>query len=143
MPRGVRGSVSWVQTQLSGANKNKVASVKEKPRCHDSLSENPAMLLGDSRLGFRDRAFPPPLPLGIQTLGRWERQPRLVPADRLIRWRLALLVCWGENLVCTHGTCEAQEPAQGAPIRREKTRVLLADVPVRGRKEPDHLPELP
>ena len=46
MPRGIRGSVSWVQTQLSSASTNKVATWNEKPRCHDSLSENPAMLLG-------------------------------------------------------------------------------------------------
>ena len=41
-PRGVRGSVLRVRTQLSGAGGNKAASWKEKPGCHDSLCENSA-----------------------------------------------------------------------------------------------------
>ena len=42
MPHGLQGSLLWVQTQLSRAGRNKVASWKEKPRCHDSLCKNPA-----------------------------------------------------------------------------------------------------
>ena len=52
--------------------------------------------------------------------------PRLAPADHLIHRRLALLDHQGEDLVCTNGTCEAQEPAQGVPpIRLVRTWVCF------------------
>ena len=35
MPRGIRGSVLWVRTQLSSAGRNTAASWKEKPLCDD------------------------------------------------------------------------------------------------------------
>ena len=61
----------------------------------------------------------------------WERnseralgeEAQLAPADCLICRGLALLVPQGEDLVRTNGTCEAQEPAQGAPVRLVRTQV--------------------
>ena len=44
-----------------------------------------------------------------------------MPADLLILRRLALH--WGRDPVCANGTREAQEPAQGAPIRLVRAQV--------------------
>ena len=43
MTHGIQGSVLQVQTRLSSAGKNKVASWAEKPWCHHFLCENPAI----------------------------------------------------------------------------------------------------
>ena len=121
MTHGVQGSVLWVQTQLSGASRNKVASWKENPWCHNSLCKNPATLLG-----------------GLSGIRRWcisisfatwnvnlraVREVASSGASGPLDLQETSPPRAGEDPMCSNGTREAQESAEGVPIRLVRTRV--------------------
>lgn len=123
MPCGIQRPVLQVWTQLSGSSRNKVASLKAKPRWHDSLLDNPVPLLGDSS-GIQRQCISTSFTIRVWTLERRERQPHLELADHLTHRRLALPVSWVENPMCANRTCEVQETGQGAlPVRLIRPQV--------------------
>ena len=70
-----------------------------------------------------DSAFPPPLPLGLQTSGCRERQPHLVPAGRLIHRRPALLAHRGNNPRMCSWNPRGPGTGSGMPISLLRTQV--------------------
>ena len=129
MPRGVQSSVLWVQTQLSDAGRNKVASWKEKLWCHNSVGESCYITWG-LMSGIQRRCISTSFGIRDTNLGAAPGASR--PLDLQ---ETCPSMSQGKDPMCANRTCEAQEPAQGAPpIRLVRTGVRFGRPAPRGRR---------
>ena len=124
-PRGVRGSVFWVRTQLSGAGRNKAASWKEEPRGRDSVRESrrvtPGSQPSSARLhGLRSSCCArPPLGSVLRVSGPGRKATAIMPQGPPGCWLLP-----GGPSSSTAQGAQIAFPARAGPAHTAVCRVL-------------------